>query len=79
MPGKYIEESQSGPCLPWKPVWEKGVKARTLKSFHCRNFGLWVQLAASRQCTLHTAEDQLHNVCRRVHEAGREGEFTALA
>lgn len=38
----------------------------------CRNFGLWVQLAASRQRTLHTAEDLLHYVCRQVHYRERE-------
>ena len=31
--GKHIQESQSSPCLPWRPVWDKGVKARSLQSF----------------------------------------------
>lgn len=77
--GKHIQESQWSPCLPWRPVWEKGVKARSSQSFAAgilaRGCGWLPQ--GSTPCT------QLRICCimsagKHIKEEG-EREFTASA
>lgn len=77
--GKHIQESQSSPRLPWKPVWEKGVKSRSSQSFAAgilaHGYGWLPQ--GSAPCT------QLRICCvmsvgKHIKERG-EREFTASA